>query len=108
MENIIYNDLIRRGYRVDVGVVYDRRNNKKIQRVIDFVVNDLDRRVYIQRAYEITSKEKASSELAPLTLSGDFYKKIVIRNDILHHYHDHKGFLHCNLLDFLMERIELF
>lgn len=108
MENIIYNDLIRRGYRVDVGVVCDRRNGNKIQKEIDFVVNDLDRRVYIQSAYEITSGEKASMELSSLSLSGDFYKKIVIRNDIPHHYYDDKGFLHLNLLDFLMERVELF
>ena len=108
MENIIYNELIRRGYRVDVGVVCDRRNNTKIQKEIDFVVNDLDRKVYIQSAYEMTSEEKASSELASLSLSGDFYKKIVIRNDIPHHFYDDKGFLHCSLLDFLMERVELF
>ena len=41
-------------------------------------------------------------------LTGDFYKKIVIRDDIPHHFYDDKGFLHCSLLDFLMDRIELF
>ncbi len=108
MENIIYNDLIRRGYKVDVGVVYDRRNGNKIQKEIDFVVNDLDRRVYIQSAYEISAEEKSDAELTSLALSGDFYKKIVIRNDIPHHYYDDRGFLHLSLLDFLMEREELF
>ncbi len=108
MENIIYNDLIRRGYKVDIGVVYDRRNGNKIQKEIDFVVNDLDRRVYIQSAYKISGEEKADAELTSLALSGDFYKKIVIRNDIPHHYYDDKGFLHLSLLDFLMERVDLF
>ncbi len=108
MENIIYNELIRRGYKVDVGVVYDRRNDSKVQKEIDFVVNDLDRRIYIQSAYEMSKDEKVDSELGSLALTGDFFKKIVIRDDIPHHYYDDKGFLHCNLLDFLMNRVELF
>ncbi len=108
MENIIYNELIRRGYQVDVGVVYDRRGNNKIQKEIDFVVNDMDRRIYIQSAYEMSKEEKAVAELDSFTFTGDFYKKIVIRDDIPHHYYDDKGFLHCNLLDFLMDRVELF
>ena len=108
MENIIYNELIRRGYKVDVGVVSDRRNNNKIQKEIDFVVNDMDRRVYIQSAYEMSRDEKADAELASFALTGDFYKKVIIRDDIPHHYYDDKGFLHCSLLDFLMDRAELF
>lgn len=108
MENIIYNELIGRGYKVDVGVVYDRRNDNKIQKEIDFVVNDMDRRIYIQSAYEMSKDEKVDAELGSFVLTGDFYKKIVIRDDIPHHYYDDKGFLHCNLLDFLMDRVELF
>ena len=108
MENIIYNELIRRGYKVDVGVVYDRRNDTRVQKEIDFVVNDLDRRIYIQSAYEMSKDDKVDVELGSFALSGDFYKKIVIRDDIPHHYYDDKGFLHCNLLDFLMDRVELF
>ncbi len=108
MENIIYNELIRRGYKVDVGVVHDRRNNTKSQKEIDFVVNDMDRRIYIQSAYEMSKDEKVDAELCSFTLTGDFYKKIVIRDDIPHNYYDEKGFFHCNLIDFLMNRIELF
>ena len=107
MENIIYNELIRRGYKVDVGVVSDRRNNNKIQKEIDFVVNDMDRRVYIQSAYEMSKDEKADAELASFELTGDFYKKVIIRDDIPHHYYDDRGFLHCSLLDFLMDRVKL-
>ena len=101
MENIIYNELIRRGYKVDIGVVIDRRNGRTTQKEIDFIVNDFDRRIYIQSAYEMTSDEKISSELDSLTLTGDFYRRIVIRNDISHHYYDEKGILNCNLLIFL-------
>lgn len=108
MENIIYNELIRRGYKVDVGVVYDRNNNSSSQKEIDFIVNDLDRKVYIQSTYRMDDEEKVSSEEHSLTLTGDFYKKIIIRNDIPHSFYDNKGILHCNLLDFLMKRIDLF
>lgn len=108
MENIIYNELIRRGYKVDVGVVCDRRNSNNIQKEIDFVVNDMDRRIYIQSAYEMISDDKARTELDSFVLTGDFFKKVIIRNDIPHHYYDDNGFFHCSLLDFLMERVELF
>ena len=108
MENIIYNELIRRGYKVDVGVVCDRRNNNNIQKEIDFVVNDMDRRIYIQSAYEMISDDKARTELDSFVLTGDFFKKVIIRNDITHHYYDDNGFFHCSLLDFLMDRVELF
>lgn len=108
MENIIYNELIMRGYKVDVGVVCDRRNGKNKIKEIDFIVNDLDRRIYIQSAYEMRDDDKVNSESDSLTLTGDFYKKIVIRNDIPHQYYDDKGILHCNLIDFLLEKVDLF
>lgn len=108
MENIIYNELIMRGYKVDVGVVCDRRNGKNNIKEIDFIVNDLDRRIYIQSAYEMKDDDKVNSELDSLTLTGDFYKKIVIRNDIPHQYYDDKGFLHCNLIDFLLDKVDFF
>jgi len=108
MENIIYNELIRRGYKVDVGVVYDRREGRNAQKEIDFVVNDMDRRIYIQSAYEMSKEEKIITELDSFVLTGDFYKKVVIRDDIPHHFYDDKGFLHCSLLDFLMNRVDLF
>ncbi len=108
MENIIYNELILRGYCVDVGVVVERKKNEKIQREIDFVVNDGDRRIYIQSAYQMDTNEKADSELRSLSLTGDFFKKIVIRMDIPHNFYDDNGFYHCNLIDFLLGNVELF
>jgi hypothetical protein len=108
MENIIYNELIRRGYSVDVGVVVDRKSGTKIQKEIDFVVNDGDRRMYIQSALQMDNAQKEDSELKSLALTGDFFKKVVVRLDIPHNYYDDNGIFHCNLIDFLLERVELF
>ena len=108
MENIIYNELIRRGYSVDIGVATDRSNGRNVQKEIDFVVNDADRRIYIQSALRMDTESKTDSELASLLLAKDFFKKIVIRTDIPHNYYDDNGIFHCNLIDFLLERVELF
>ena len=108
MENIIYNELIRRGNSVDVGVVVDRKSGTKIQKEIDFVVNDGDRRMYIQSALQMDNAQKEDSELKSLALTGDFFKKVVVRLDIPHNYYDDNGIFHCNLIDFLLERVELF
>lgn len=108
MENIIYNELVLRGYSVDVGMVLERKNNEKNQREIDFVVNDGDKRIYIQSAYQIDTEQKESTELQSMKLTGDFFRKIVIRLDMPHNYYDDNGFFHCNLMDFLLGNIELF
>ena len=108
MENIIYNELMRRGYSVDVGMVLERKQQEKIQREIDFVVNDGDRRIYIQSSYQMDSEQKENTELRSLQLTGDFFKKIVLRMDIPHNYYDDNGFYHCNLIDFLLGDVELF
>lgn len=103
MENIVYNDLVRRGYAVDVGVVTERTHSEKIQREIDFVVNDADRRIYIQSAWQMGNAEKEKVELKSLHLTGDFFKKIVVRMDIPHRFYDEKGIFHCSLMDFLLD-----
>ena len=108
MENIIYNELVMRGYSVDVGVITERQHDKRAQREIDFVVNDGDRRIYIQSAYRMDAKQKAETELRSLKLTGDFFKKIVIRMDIPHDFYDNNGFYHCNLIDFFLGTISLF
>lgn len=108
MENIIYNELIRRGYSVDVGVVSDRSKGKNIQKEIDFVVNDADRKIYIQSAFRMDTEQKTSSELASLMLAKDFFKKIIVRMDIPHNFYDENGIFHCNLIDMLLGHVELF
>lgn len=108
MENIIYNELLRRGYSVDVGVVTDRAGGANMQKEIDFVVNDADKKIYIQSAFRMDTDKKESSELASLLLTKDFFKKIIVRMDIPHSFYDDNGIFHCNLIDLLLGRVELF
>ena len=108
MENIIYNELLSRGYSVDVGVVTDRTGGANTQKEIDFVVNDADKKIYIQSAFQMDADKKESSELASLILTKDFFKKIIVRMDIPHNFYDDNGIFHCNLIDLLLGRIELF
>lgn len=106
MENIIYNELLRRGYSVDVSVVTDRTGGANVQKV--FVVNDADKKIYIQSAFQMDTDKKDSSELASLILIKDFFKKIIVRMDIPHNFYDDNGIFHCNLIDLLLGRVELF
>ena len=108
MENIIYNELLRRGYSVDVGVVTDRTGGANVQKEIDFVVNDADKKIYIQSAFQMDTDKKESSELASLMLTKDFFRKIIVRMDIPHNFYDDNGIFHCNLIDLLLGRVELF
>ena len=108
MENLIYNDLVRRGYSVDVGVVVDRRAGSNVQKEIDFVINDGDRKLYIQSAFQMSTDQKETAELDSLKLTGDFFKKVVVRMDIPHNFYDDNGIFHCNLIDFLLEKVNLF
>ena len=108
MENMIYNELLRRGYSVDVGVVCDRAGNAKVQKEIDFVVNDVDKKIYIQSAFRMDTDKKESSELVSLMLTKDFFKKIIVRMDVPHNFYDDNGIFHCNLIDLLLGRVELF
>ena len=108
MENMIYNELLRRGYSVDVGVVCDRAGGSKVQKEIDFVVNDADKKIYIQSAFRMDTEKKESSELTSLMLTKDFFKKIIVRMDVPHNFYDDNGIFHCNLIDLLLGRVELF
>ena len=108
MENIIYNELLRRGYSVDVGVVTDRTGGANAQKEIDFVVNDADKKIYIQSAFRMDTDKKKSSELASLILTKDFFRKIIVRMDIPHNFYDDNGIFHCNLIDLLLGRVALF
>jgi len=108
MENIIYNELIRCGYSVDVGVVENRKADSKKTKEIDFVVNNFDKKIYIQSAFRMDEKKKKETELDSLKLTADFFKKIVIRNDIPTSFYDDDGIMHCRLIDFLLNNVELF
>ena len=106
MENIIYNDLIRRGYNVDVGVVEynqtDDNKKKRIQLEVDFVVNRGNIRYYIQSALALNSEEKKEQEINSLKRIDDSFKKIVIvKDDIIPRY-DERGIYYIGVKDFLL------
>ena len=84
------------------------KSSVNVQKEVDFIVNEGDKKLYIQSSLRIETSEKESSELNSLMLTGDFFKKIIIRMDIPHNFYDDNGIYHCNLLDFLLGRVELF
>ncbi len=106
MENIIFNDLIRRGYNVDVGVVeheFKQDNSRiKTQLEVDFVINKGHQRYYIQSALNVDSTEKLEQETKSLKKIGDFFKKIVVvKNRIIPRYDDN-GIYYIGIEDFLL------
>lgn len=106
MENIIYNDLFRRGYNIDVGVVEkDYKKNgirTKSQLEVDFVINKGHQRYYIQSALNVDSAEKREQETASLTSIDDSFKKIVIVRKPIIPKHDNDGILYIGVEDFLL------
>lgn len=101
MEDVVYNELISRGYSVDIGIVQD---GSRQQREIDFVVNSFDKRTYIQCSYEINNEESLERETMSLKYTDDFFRKICIRNDLLRNYYDEKGIYHVGVVDFLLDK----
>ncbi len=109
MENIIYNELVLRGFSVDVGVVehnYTDENgkNKKTKLEVDFVANDGGRRYYIQSALTVGEEEKRLQEVRPFSKIHDSFKKIVIVKDNVLPWHDENGILYVGIEQFLMEK----
>ena len=102
MENIIYNELRSRGYRVDVGMVEVRTSTERKQLEVDFVANKGDRRYYIQSAYALPDEAKREQELASLKRIGDSFKKIIIVRDDIAPYYDDNGVRIMGLMDFLL------
>lgn len=66
MENVIYNELRRCGYSVDVGMIEVRSATQRKQLEVDFVANKGDKRYYIQSAFALPDEQKREQELASL------------------------------------------
>lgn len=107
MENILYNELIRRGFSIDVGAVPIRETNTSDYVEIDFIVNKLDTKIYIQSAFQMADANKINQEIRPFMLTNDFFKKVIIRNDIINSFYDEQGVYHCRLIDFLLDKIDI-
>ena len=106
MENMIYNDLVRRGYSVDVGIVEVVKmvdgKRKQSQYEIDFVVNIGNNKVYIQSALNVDTQEKREQETYSLKHTGDFYKKIVVLDGNQKQWVDDDGIMYIGVIPFLL------
>lgn len=106
MENIIFNELLHRGYVVDVGVIEARvmKNGKSEykQYEVDFIATNGNEKYYIQSAYELSSDTKREQELNSLNRIDDYFQKIVIVKDDIMPYRDEKGIYFTGLFQFLM------
>lgn len=111
MENIIYNELLCRGYSVDVGVVeiVERNEGKKTKKQceIDFVVNVGAKKYYIQSALNVSESSKMEAELRPLKNTKDFFKKIIVSKTSMKSWTDKDGILHLGLYEFLLNENSL-
>ena len=108
MENVLYNDLKRRGFDVDVGVVEHNicdSNGKKLRKQleVDFVVNRGDQRYYIQSALSIGEEEKRRQEIESLIRIPDSFKKIVVVRDYINPWRDDNGILYIGVEQFLLD-----
>lgn len=108
MENVIYNELRMRGYKVDVGVVpvvevdeHGKQQRKQLE--IDFVCNRGSSRYYIQSAYSLPDDEKRTQETRPFGKIKDSFKRIVITGDLISTHFDEDGILMVNVYDFLLD-----
>ena len=107
MENMIFMELIRRGYRVDVGVVELNREiagKRTISRYeIDFIVNTGHDKIYIQSALNVDTEEKKNQETFSLKKSGDFFRKVVILDGNSKPWVDDDGIMYIGVIPFLLD-----
>ena len=103
MENVIYLELKKRGYNVDVGSVEIREGDKKKQLEIDFVANKGNNKIYIQSALEMKTKEKVEQEQKSLLNVNDFFKKIIIVGDNIKKSRYENGIIIMSIYDFLLD-----
>ena len=112
MENIVYNELLVRGYNVDVGIVENMEKNSEGKRIhkqleVDFVVNQGSQRYYIQVAYDMTSEEKQKQEFHSFRNIADSFKKIVIVNGTAKPWRNEEGFVIMGMKYFLLNNDSL-
>lgn len=107
MENIIYLELKRRGYHVDVGIVElkERKENEYVykQLEVDFIANKGNNKIYIQSAFSMPTEEKISQEEKPLLKINDSFKKIIIVKDYIKRTRNENGIITMSIFDFLLD-----
>ena len=110
MENIIYNELVTRGYNVDIGIVEKWEKDENGKNVlknleVDFICNQANRKYYIQSVYSFGDEGKKIQELKPLQNINDSFKKIVIIKDTFKPWIDDRGIYYISLKDFLLDEM---
>lgn len=107
MENMLFNELIHRGYNVDVGVVEVEQmiegKRKKSQYEIDFVINMGNEKVYIQSALNVDTPEKKAQETFSLHNTEDFFRKFVVLDGSQKIWTDNDGVIYVGIIPFLLE-----
>ena len=107
MENILYNELVRLGYAVDIGVVnIEKRNGggrEMRQHEIDFVINQGFDRFYIQSAFSLETEEKREQELVPFRHCRDSFQKIIVTGENEKMWKDEEGIVHIGVIPFLLD-----
>ena len=108
MENIVFNELMNRGYAVDVGVIeFTQKDNDGLRHKstceIDFIVNNGMNKYYIQLALNLDSPDKTKQELRPLLAVNDFFKKIIVTKTLTKPWIDENGIYHIGIYDFLLD-----
>ena len=106
-ENAIFNELLYRGYNVDIGVVEIRENGKRLQTEVDFICNKGNNRFYIQSALHLDTREKTIQESRSLNHIKDSFKKIIIVGDNIKPWWTDDGILVMGILDFLLDQESL-
>ena len=107
MKNIIYNELLIRGYNVDVGVVEVREEGKRKQLEVDFVCNLGNKRYYIQSSLNLDTKEKTIQESRSLNNIGDSFKKIIVVKDNIKLWRTDDGIVIMGIQEFLLNKDSL-
>ena len=112
MENLIYNELLIRGYHVDIGVIPIIEKNAEGKRAqknceIDFIATSGGKKYYIQSALNMDNPQKAGTEIRPLTAVKDSFKKIIVSKSYGKSWTDEEGILRINVIDFLLDENSL-
>ena len=112
MENIIYNELITRGYNVDVGMVEIKKQDKdgkwiRVRLEVDFIANLGSKKYYVQSALSIPNREKEIQESRSLTNINDSFKKVIVFKEHIMPRRNEDGILTIGLFDFLLKEDSL-
>ena len=107
MENMIFNELLFRGYNVDVEMVEVREKDKCILTEVDFICNKGNKKIYIQSSLNLAIKEKTKQESRSLININDSFKKIIIVKDNIKMWQTEEGIVVMGILDFLLNNDSL-